>query len=48
MITTNLSLGEWMQVFGGDKHTTALLARLRHHAHVLTPKGSFHRTHKRD
>ena len=37
-----------MQVFGGDKHTTVLLARLRHHAHMLTTKGSFYRTSKRD
>jgi DNA replication protein DnaC len=35
MITTNLSFGEWFQVFGGEKLTTARLNRLGHHAHIL-------------
>jgi DNA replication protein DnaC len=48
MITTNLSFGEWVQVFGDEKLTTALLDRLGHHAHVLTTKGSSYRTRKRD
>ncbi len=47
MITTNLSFGEWVQVFGDEKLTTALLDRLGHHAHVLTTRGSSYRTRKR-
>lgn len=47
MVTTNLSFGEWVQVFGDEKLTTALLDRLGHHAHVLTTRGSSYRTHKR-
>jgi DNA replication protein DnaC len=48
MITTNLSFGEWIEVFGDEKLTTALLDRLGHHAHVLTTKGSSYRTRKRN
>lgn len=48
MITTNLSFGEWVQVFGDEKLTTALLDRLGHHAHVLTTRGSSYRTRKRE
>jgi DNA replication protein DnaC len=44
MITTNLSFGEWVQVFGDEKLTTALLDRLGHHAHILTTTGSSFRT----
>src|SRR5215217_7709788 len=47
MVTTNLSFGEWVQVFGDEKLTTALLDRLGHHAHVLTTSGSSYRTRKR-
>jgi DNA replication protein DnaC len=48
MITTNLSFGEWVQVFGDEKLTTALLDRLGHHAHVLTTRGDSYRTRKRE
>ena len=43
MVTTNLAFSEWVQVFGNEKLTTALLDRLSHHAHILTPKGASYR-----
>lgn len=47
IVTSNLAFGEWVQVFGSEKLTTALLDRLAHHAHVLTTKGASYRTNKR-
>ncbi|MCB9609665.1 MAG: ATP-binding protein [Polyangiaceae bacterium] len=47
VVTSNLAFGEWVQVFGSEKLTTALLDRLAHHAHVLTTRGASYRTNKR-
>ncbi len=44
LVTTNLAFSEWVQVFGDEKLTTALLDRLSHHAQVLTTKGRSYRT----
>jgi DNA replication protein DnaC len=47
LLTTNLSFREWVQVFGDEKRTIALLDRLVRHAHVLTTRGESYRTRKR-
>lgn len=47
LVTTNLAFSEWVQVFGDEKLTTALLDRLGHHAHILTTRGDSYRTRRR-
>jgi DNA replication protein DnaC len=36
IVTTNLRFADWMQVFGEESLTAALLDRLTHHAHIMT------------
>lgn len=47
ILTTNLAFSEWVQVFGDEKLTTALLDRLGHHAEILTTRGDSYRTGQR-
>jgi DNA replication protein DnaC len=47
IITTNLAFGEWVQVLGSEKLTTALLDRLGERATILTTKGPSFRTRRR-
>lgn len=47
ILTTHLAFSEWVQVFGDEKLTTALLDRLSHHAEILTTRGDSYRTRQR-
>ena len=44
IVTTNLAFGEWVQVFGNEKLTTALLDRLCYRAEILVTSGPSYRT----
>ncbi len=39
IITTNLRFADWVQVFGDERLTAALLDRLAHHAHIIEFSG---------
>jgi DNA replication protein DnaC len=47
ILTTNLAFGEWVQVFGDEKLTTALLDRLAENSHVLSLTGESYRMKRR-
>jgi DNA replication protein DnaC len=43
IVTSNLELGRWNEVFGDDRLTAALIDRLIHHAHILSFAGESYR-----
>ena len=43
IITTNLEFGSWVEVFGNERMTAALLDRLTHRCHILEIKGESYR-----
>jgi DNA replication protein DnaC len=43
IITSNLELGRWNEMFGDDRLTHALIDRLVHHAHILAFSGESYR-----
>jgi DNA replication protein DnaC len=47
IVTTNLKFADWVQVFGDERLTAALLDRLTHHAHILELMGESFRFRER-
>lgn len=47
IVTTNLKFADWVQVFGNERLTAALLDRLTHHAHILELVGESFRFRQR-
>lgn len=47
IITTNLKFADWVQVFGDERLTAALLDRLTHHAHIFELLGESYRFRQR-
>jgi DNA replication protein DnaC len=47
IITTNLKFADWVQVFGDERLTAALLDRLTHHSHILELVGESYRFRQR-
>ncbi len=47
IVTTNLKFADWVQVFGNERLTVALLDRLTHRAHILEFVGDSYRFRER-
>lgn len=47
IVTTNLAFGDWVQIFGDERLTAALLDRLTHRAHILEFVGESYRFRQR-
>lgn len=47
IITTNLKFADWVQIFGDERLTAALLDRLTHHAHIIELLGESFRFRQR-
>ena len=47
IITTNLKFADWVQIFGDERLTAALLERLTHHAHIVELLGESYRFRQR-
>ncbi len=47
-ITTNLDFSEWVQVFGCEKMTAALLDRMTHHSHICITSGPSYRSRQQE
>ncbi|MFU8772769.1 MAG: IS21-like element helper ATPase IstB [Anaerolineales bacterium] len=47
IITTNLKFADWVQIFGDERLTAALLDRLTHHAHIIELVGESYRFRQR-
>ena len=47
IITTNLKFADWVQIFGDERLTAALLDRLTHHAQIVELLGELYRFRQR-
>ena len=43
LVTTNLPFDEWIEMFGSERLTGALLDRLTHHVHIIEMNGDSYR-----